>query len=104
MHNTLNGAFIALALTGAALTVTGPADAQGVGVGVNVGGVGVNVGVGVGLGNIAYGYQDGYWDNDHQWHNWANDQEMQNYRRAHGSQYNDYKHDRDPDQGWHRKS
>jgi hypothetical protein len=100
MYKSVNGAIIAVALAGASFAIATPASAQGVGVGVHVGGVGVDVG----LGNIAFGYQDGYWDNGHQWHNWSNDEEMRNYRNAHGSQFNDYRHDRDPDKGWHRKS
>jgi hypothetical protein len=102
MNKTLNGALVALALAGATLAISTPASAQDVGVGVHVGGVGI--GVGVGVGDVAYGYQDGYWDNGHHWHNWSNKREMRNYRNAHRDQYNDYRHDRDPDQGWHRPS
>jgi hypothetical protein len=101
MYKVLNGAIVVLGLVGASLAAS-PASAQDVGVGVHVGGVGI--GVGLDFGTVAYGYQDGYWDNDHRWHNWQNDDEMQRYRNARGNHYNDYRHDRDHDQGWHRKS
>jgi hypothetical protein len=97
MHKYLNGAIIALGLAGATLALAGPANAQDVGVGVHVGGVGV----GVNVGDVAFGYQDGYWDRSHQWHQWRNNQEMNDYRNAPNNHYNDYKHDRDADHGWH---
>ncbi len=97
MYKALNGALVALALSGVTLAISTPATAQ-IGVGVHVGGIGV----GVNVGDVAYGYEDGYWDNGHHWHNWRNRREMRAYRNAHRDQYNDYRHDRDPDQGWHR--
>jgi hypothetical protein len=99
MYKALNGTIIVLGLAGASLAISTPASAQDVGVGVHVGGVGV--GIGIGLGNIAFGYQDGYWDRNHQWHNWQNDQELRDYRNAPNNHYYDWKHDRDSDQGWH---
>jgi hypothetical protein len=98
MRKALNGAIVALGIAGAALAISGPASAQ-VGVGVNVGGVGI--GVGIGPSDVAFGYQDGYWDTGHRWHNWRNDQEMRDYRNAPNNKYNDWKHDRDRDHGWH---
>jgi len=59
-------------------------------------------GLTINVGDVAFGYQDGYWDHAHQWHQWRNEQEMRDYRNAPGSQYNDYRHDRDNDQGWRR--
>jgi len=97
MYKTLNSAIVAVGLVGATLAITSPATAQGVGVGVHVG----DVGIGVGLGDVAYGYQDGYWDTGHQWHRWHNDRQMRDYRNAPNNHYNDWKHDRDSDQGWH---
>jgi hypothetical protein len=94
MSKALNGAIIALGIAGASLPIAGPASAQDIG--VHVGGVGV----GIGFGDIAYGYQDGYWDSGHRWHDWRNDQEMRDYRNYQGNHYNDYRHDRDPDMGW----
>jgi hypothetical protein len=101
MRKTLNGAIVALGIAGAALLSAGPATAQDVGAGVHVGGVGVGVTVGVGPSDVRYGYQDGYWDTGHQWHNWRNEQDMRDYRKSKNSNYNDWKHDRDSDQGWH---
>jgi hypothetical protein len=53
------------------------------------------------VGDVAFGYQDGYWDHAHQWHQWRNDQEMRDYRSAPGNHYNDFRHDRDGGDGWH---
>jgi hypothetical protein len=102
MQKALRGGLLALGLAGATFSMIAAADAQGIGVGVNVGGIGVGVGVG-GPVNVAYGYQDGYWDNGHQWHRWQNDQQMQNYRNSRDNHYSDYRHDRDSDQGWRRQ-
>jgi hypothetical protein len=96
MYKALSGAIVAFGLAGAALAISGPASADGVG--VHVGGVGI----GVNLDNVAFGYQDGYWDHGHQWHQWRNDQEMRDYRSTPGNKYNDYRHDRDHDMGWHQ--
>jgi hypothetical protein len=95
MYKTLNGVIIVLGLAGASLAIASPACAQGIGISV------AGVGVGVGFGNVAYGYQDGYWDRGHRWNNWQNDEEMRTYRSASNNHYNDWKHDRDSDLGWH---
>ena len=99
MRKALNGAIVALGIAGAALAVAGPASAQDVGVGVHVGGVGI--GVGVGPTDVRYGYQDGYWDTGHRWHNWRNDQDMRDYENSKDNHYNAWKHNRDRDEGWH---
>ena len=96
MYKTLNGAIVALGLAGAALAFAGPASADDVGVHVGP------IGIGLNFGDVAYGYQDGYWDQKHQWHQWRDDREMHDYRNAPGNHYSDYKHDRDNDQGWRR--
>ena len=59
------------------------------------------VGVTVGFADIGYGYNDGFWDNSHRWHTWANDGQRTGYRTYQGNHYYDWNHDRDPDQGWH---
>ncbi len=97
MSIALKGAIFALGIAGA-FAIAGPASAADAGIGVHIGGIGV--GVGVGLGDVAYGYRDGYWDNDHRWHNWRDAREMNEYRNRSGNHYYDYRHDRDPDQGW----
>jgi hypothetical protein len=100
MRKALNGAIVALGIAGAALAIAGPASAQDVGVGVHVGGVGIGVGVGVAPTDVRYGYQDGYWDTGHRWHNWRNDQDMRDYENSKDNHYNAWKHDRDSDEGW----
>jgi hypothetical protein len=97
MYKALNGAIAVIGLAGAALTFAVPASADDVGIHIG------DVGIGLNVGDVASGYQNGYRDQKHHWHQWRNDQEMRDYRNAHGSQYDDYRHDRDPDQGWHGK-
>ncbi len=62
-----------------------------------------NVGAALALGfaNIAFGYNDGYWDTGHRWHRWGNTSDYQNYR-AHGSNFHGWNHTRDRDNGWQR--
>jgi hypothetical protein len=98
MYKSLNGALLGLGLAAAALTITAPARADDVGVGVHIGGLGI--GVGLGASDAAYGYRDGYWDHGRHWHHWRDDQEMQDYRRAHSDAYYDYQHDRYANEGW----
>jgi hypothetical protein len=98
MYKSLNGVLAVIGLAAATLALSGPANADGVGVGVHVGGVGV--GVGLGVGDVAYAYQDGYWDRDHRWHEWRNDEEMRQYKDAHRDRYRDYRHDRDGNDGY----
>lgn len=51
------------------------------------------VGVSVNLGDVAIGYQDGYWDGHHHWHHWRNNDDWQAYRTAHPENYHDWRHD-----------
>ena len=53
----------------------------------------------VSIGDVAFGFSDGYWDNNHHWHHWRNQRDQQNYR-SHGGNYHDWNHDRDSNQGW----
>jgi len=59
-----------------------------------------NGAVSVEFGNVAFGYQDGYWDNGHTWHQWGDDRHRQSYRNYRGTRYNDWNHDRDGGDGW----
>lgn len=59
-----------------------------------------NAQVSLEFGNIDYGYNDGYWDNRHQWHQWSSDNDRDSYRNYRGSHYSDWKHDRDGNDGW----
>jgi hypothetical protein len=88
MSNYLRVAIVALALAGTTLTVASGANAASVRISLN-------------LGDVAYGYNDGYWDKGHQWHPWKQKNDMENYKKSAGNQYHDWKHDRDPDKGWH---
>jgi hypothetical protein len=87
MYKALNGAIIALSVVGGMLAIQAPVNAQGFGISLDVG-------------NVAFGYRDGYWDRDHHWHQWRNQDEARYYRNAPGNRYNDYRHDRDSNQGW----
>jgi len=61
-----------------------------------------NVAVTFDYGNVAFGYNDGYWDRDHRWHRWRNVEERRRYRAAYREHYYDWRHDRyrDHDHGW----
>ena len=59
-----------------------------------------NVAVGVNAGGVAFGYSDGYWDRDRQWHDWKNKEESEHYRAENREHYYDRKHDEDKDKGW----
>jgi hypothetical protein len=49
--------------------------------------------VGFDLGNVAIGYTDGYYDNDHHWHRWAHHADATHFRTAHGDMYHGWRHD-----------
>ncbi|MBI3516887.1 MAG: hypothetical protein HY060_22885 [Proteobacteria bacterium] len=57
--------------------------------------------VGVGPGGIAFGYADGYWDRERNWHAWRDREEHDRWREANREHYHGWKHDRDHDHGWH---
>jgi hypothetical protein len=90
MNNFLKTAAVALTLTGAVLATAGPASAR----------YHSDPIISIGFGNIAFGYRDGYWDNDHRWHHWRHSHDYRNYRDHQGSNYHDWNHDRDADHGW----
>ncbi len=106
MRMILKGAVAALALAGTMLATTGTATADNYNYNYNHHyrhhhGYHDNTALSLVFGNVAYGYNDGYWDNNHSWHRWSNDSEYRNYRQ-HGSNYHDWHHDRDRDNGWQR--
>jgi hypothetical protein len=88
MKTSIKLALVTLAFAGAPLMSSHPASAQ--------------VAVVVPGGNIAFGYNDGYWDRSHSWHTWNTPAEATQYRTENQSHYYDYKHDRDGD-GWREK-
>ena len=51
------------------------------------------VGIGFNIGNVSVGFSDGYWDNAHHWHRWANRADMERYRTAHADSYHEWRHD-----------
>jgi len=54
-------------------------------------------------GNVGIGYNDGYWDRNHAWHQWARDADRDAYRREKNAEYHEWRHDRDKDMGWHER-
>jgi hypothetical protein len=63
-----------------------------------------NAAVSVDFGNVAFAYQDGYWDNGHAWHQWSDEHHRQSYRDYRGNRYNDWNHDRDGGDGWRQNN
>ncbi len=51
------------------------------------------------IGNVAFGFNDGYWDTGHHWHTWRNNAERTNYS-THGANFHSYNHTRDHNNGW----
>jgi hypothetical protein len=50
---------------------------------------------------IAFGYADGYWDRNHQWHAWRDQREAQAWQAQNPRHYYDRRHDQDQNAGWH---
>ena len=88
MKIVLAGAIAALALAGATLTSTAPAQAF------------VHFGISINEGDVMFAYRDGYWDRDHRWHRWDDRDDWRWYREHHPDRYSDWRHDRDRDMGW----
>jgi hypothetical protein len=51
-------------------------------------------------GVVAYGYTDGYWTTKREWRTWEKPEYVETYRKVPNARYYEYRHDRDPDQGW----
>jgi hypothetical protein len=103
MRMFLTGAAIALALAGTTLATTGTANAAGITISTSDNGRNhASTAISFSFGDVAYGYQDGYWDNSHRWHNWRNSRDRQNYRNQHGGNYRNGNHSRYRGQGWQR--
>ena len=82
MNRTLKTTALAFALVGATVL-----SAQAVDVTFNAG-------------DVAYGYSDGYWTTKREWRTWEKPEYVEVYRKHPGARYYEYRHDRDPDQGW----
>jgi hypothetical protein len=104
MRKLLTGAAIVLALTGASLSFCTPASAAGlsISIGNDRGHARRESVVSFAFNDVAFGYRDGYWDNGHRWHRWNSDRDYRNYRNHRGSNYRDWNHSRDRDNGWRR--
>src|ERR1700686_24479 len=87
MHPSLKSAFVILSLVGGSLAVSLPA-------------VAANSTTGGREGGIAFGYNDGYWDQNHHWHKWRDKQQASEFQKANHDHYYDRKHDADRDKGW----
>jgi len=74
-------ALLSAALAAAPLLASAPAAAD--------------VGISFNVGDVAIGYSDGWYDRDHHWHAWRNDDERRSYQRGHANDYHEYTHDRD---------
>lgn len=84
MNKNFKGAILALGLIGASLSTAGTASAG-------------NVGISINLGDVAFAYQDGYWDQGHRWHRWRNAHEARDYRARPHNHYHAWNRDRDRD-------
>jgi hypothetical protein len=103
MRMFLKGAAIALTLIGTTFATTSAASADGFSISTsNRGRDHTNVGVSFNSGNVAFAYQDGYWDNDRRWHKWRNSREHRDYRDQHRDNYRNGNHRRYHGQGWRR--
>jgi hypothetical protein len=50
--------------------------------------------------DVAFGYSDGYWDRNHQWHQWRDAQEASAWRQQNSAHYYDRPHDQAANGGW----
>ena len=55
--------------------------------------------VAINFGDVALGYQDGYYDKSHHYHQWAS-QDAVRYRTQYHDNYRDMAHSRDHDRSW----
>lgn len=109
MTDFFKGAVIALSLAGAVLAAQGAAASSMGGYNNMEMGPGERHGRGLAIdaswlasGSVAFGYADGFWDNNHAWHRWAGEEESNNFRARRGSNYHAWNHDRDSNFGWLR--
>jgi hypothetical protein len=55
----------------------------------------------IGVSGVAFGYSDGYWDRNHQWHGWRDQQEADAWRAQNPGHYYDRPHVQESNAGWH---
>ena len=101
MTKFLKGAAIALALAGTVLATSVAVNAAGITIGTSERGRDHgNTGIAISIGDVAFAFQDGYWDNGHRWHKWRNSREQQDYRNQHADKYRNGYHGHYSGQGW----
>jgi hypothetical protein len=89
MTRIMTAAFVALALAGGSFAVV-PARADSM------------TTTTVTTSTPAYGYQDGYWDQGHAWHAWANPDASVEFRKTYQTHYYTGEHTGYPDGGWRK--
>lgn len=87
MMSNLKIALLAFTCIASSVAATTPASAD-------------NVTVTIGPGGLAFGFSDGYWDQNRHWHRWRNDYERDRFRRAYPSYYTHRRHDHVNGWGW----
>ena len=87
MRIILKGALVALVMAGASIGATSPVSAA-------------NVRISIDPGVVAFGYSDGYWDHDHNWHRWRDAREARMFREQNRERYWHRRHDRERNAGW----
>jgi len=104
MRMLSKGAAILLALAGTALATAGISNAAGFAITTSDRGHDRSgTSVSFSFGDVAYGYQDGYWDNGHRWHKWRNSNDQRDYRNQHSNNYRNGNHTRYAGQGWQKR-
>ena len=94
---------VGLALAGATIATSGMSNADGIAISSSDRGRNhTTTGVTFSFGDVAFGYRDGYWDNDHRWHKWRNARDHRSYRDQYRDNYRDGYHHRYRGQGWRR--
>jgi hypothetical protein len=58
--------------------------------------------IAIDFGNIAFAYDDGYWDNSRHWHAWRDGNEVRAYRNHRGNHFHRGHHDHQRNNGWMR--
>lgn len=103
MRTLLKGLTIVLALAGTTVATAGASSAASFTISTSDRGRHhARTAISFSLGNVAFGYRDGYWDNDHRWHKWRNARDHRAYRDQHRDNYRDGYHHRYRGQGWRR--
>ena len=104
MRMFLKGAAIALALAGTTIATAGMANAAGFSISTSDRGRNhARTDISFNFGDVAFAYNDGYWDNSHRWHKWRNSREQQDYRSQHGDNYRSGNHNRYRGKGWQKR-